>query len=68
MGITPTTPLRTGRAAFPHPAPYKANTSRVSAIDVDINLRFGQGKVLQDITESVPSIALLLTPSIQPVE
>ena len=26
-GITPRTPLRSVRAAFPHTAPYKANTS-----------------------------------------
>ena len=68
MGITPHTPLRTGHATFSHPAPYKAYTSKVSAIDIDINLGCSEVITAKDITKSVPCITFLLAPPIQPVE
>ena len=36
------TPFRSGRAAFPHPAPYVTDCSTTILIDTDKYLGFGQ--------------------------
>ena len=58
---------RTGRAAFPHPAPCEANASAV-VVDIDIYSGMGQREFLQKVIEPIPIVALSLVSPVQPEE
>ncbi len=58
---------RTGRAAFPHPAPCEAYAS-VVVVDTDIYPGVSQLALLQQVIEPIPVIALALASPVQPEE